>query len=44
MKTRIISGVAASALLAAVMLLGRQALGVTVFAAALLCIYEFYHA
>lgn len=44
MKTRIISGVAASVLLAAVMLLGRQALGVTVFAAALLCIYEFYKA
>ena len=44
MKTRIISGVAASALLAAIMFLGRRALGIAVFAAALLCIYEFYQA
>lgn len=44
MKTRIISGAAALALLAAVMFLGREALGVAIFAAALLCVYEFYNA
>lgn len=44
MKTRIISAVVALALLAAIMLLGREALGITIFAAALLGIYEFYKA
>lgn len=44
MKTRIITAVAAFALLAGVMFLGREALGVVVFAAALLCVYEFYNA
>lgn len=44
MKTRIISGVAALALLAAVMLLGREAIGLAVFVLALLGIHEFYGA
>lgn len=44
MKTRIISAVVALGLLAAIMLLGRQALGLAVFAVALVGIREFYHA
>jgi phosphatidate cytidylyltransferase len=44
MKTRIISGAAALALLAVVMLSGSVALGVAVFGLALLGIYEFYNA
>jgi phosphatidate cytidylyltransferase len=44
MKTRIISAVAALALLLTVMFLGREAIGVTVFIIALVGIYEFYNA
>ena len=44
MKTRIISGAAALALLAVVMILGSEAIGLAVFGLALLGIYEFYNA
>lgn len=44
MKTRIISGAVALALLAAVMLLGSKAIGLAIFGLALLGIYEFYGA
>ena len=44
MKTRIISSTVALALLAAVVLLGREAIGLAVFALALVGIHEFYSA
>ena len=44
MKTRIISGAVALALLAVVMILGSEAIGLAVFGLALLGIYEFYSA
>lgn len=44
MKTRIISAVAALILLAVIMFLGREALGVAVFLIALIGIHEFYGA
>lgn len=44
MKTRIISAVAALVLLAVIMFLGREALGIAVFVIALLGIHEFYGA
>ncbi len=44
MKTRIISGAAALALLAAVMLLGARAIGLAVFALALVGVYEYNNA
>lgn len=44
MKTRIFSGAAALVLLAAVMVLGSEAIGLAVFGLALLGIYEFYGA
>ncbi len=44
MRTRILSGAAALVLLAVIMLLGREALGIAVFILALIGIHEFYRA